>query len=74
MTDKLPQPLIRAIADLETRIQAATPRGRAELQGDLRRLCEKLELGGYEIPERLGNLDAMLTDAAIEAQFDNLPV
>ena len=74
MTDQLPRDLILMMKALEAEIRATLPEARVELQGDLHRLCVRLEHEGYQVPERLRALDALLTDAATEAQFDNLPV
>lgn len=74
MTDKLPADVIRTVSDLEAQIRATPMDARLELQGDLHRLCERLLRDGYEVPQRLMDLDSMLTDALLEAQFDNLPV
>jgi hypothetical protein len=74
MLHGLPQDLSRPIDDIEARIRATPIQDRLELQADLHRLCLRLEREGYEVPERLRNLDQILTDAATEAQFDNMPV
>ena len=74
MTDKLPADVIRTVSDLEALIRATPSTARLELQGDLHRLCERLVRDGYEVPQRLMELDSILTDAMLEAQFDNLPV
>jgi hypothetical protein len=70
----LPTALMRPIDDIEARIRATPPQERLELRADLQRLCQRLERAGYVVPERLRNLDLALGDAAIEAQFDNMPI
>lgn len=74
MTAHLPQDLRDQMMALEAALRATPAAARAELQGDLHRLCHRLTQGGYAVPERLRALDALLTDAATEARFDNLPV
>lgn len=74
MTDQLPADLNQTATELEAAIRAAPPAARIELQADLHRLCERLSREGYVVPDRLRRLDQILTDAVVEAQFDNLPV
>lgn len=74
MTVQLPADLNQSVNELEDAIRATPPAARIELQADLHRLCERLSREGYVVPERLRRLDQILTDAAVEAQFDNLPV
>lgn len=74
MTEQLPKEMLQPITQLEALIRATPENERAQLQGDLHRLCERLEREGYAIPDRLRELDEMLTDGQVETQFDNLPV
>ena len=74
MNTRLPNELSHALADIEARIRTTQPGQRSELQADLHALCSRLEREGFDLPERLRNLDRMLTEAAVEEQFDNLPV
>lgn len=74
MTHKLPDDLTRPLAEIETIIKATPADQLSQLQVDLQALCDRLDYEGYELPERLANLNKMLTDAEVEAQFDNLPV
>lgn len=74
MTELLPEELQHPINELEARVRVTPEKDRAKLQGDLHSLCQKLERAGYAIPDRLRELDEMLTDSQVEAQFDNLPV
>lgn len=74
MTDELPQDLILMMSGLEAQIRATPLAQRVELQADLHRLCERLVRDGYEVPDRLRALDALLTEAAEDGPFDNLPV
>lgn len=74
MTDQLPADLNQTATEFEAAIRAAPPAARIELQADLHRLCEMLSREGHAVPERLRRLDQILTDAVVEAQFDNLPV
>jgi hypothetical protein len=74
MTTPLPNDLMHPLADIEARIRATPPDQCRQLQADLRKLCDRLERRGFDLPERLRNLDRMLTEAAAEDQFDNMPV
>lgn len=74
MPHKLPHDLIHPLAEIEAMIRATPAEARSQLRADLQSLCNRLNREGYELPERLANLNRMLTDAAVEAQFDNLPV
>jgi hypothetical protein len=74
MTNSLPNDLMHPLADIEARIRATPPDQTRQLHADLRRLCDRLESKGFELPERLRSLDRMLTEAAVEEQFDNMPV
>ena len=74
MTDHIPEDLIRSMQQIEAEIRATPLEERVALQGDLHRLCARLQREGYDVPDRLRALDDLLTDAATEAQFDNLPV
>ncbi|MFU8882550.1 MAG: hypothetical protein ACNA7Q_09305 [Rhodobacterales bacterium] len=74
MTTSLPNDLMHPLADIEARIRATPPDQCRQLHADLRRLCDRLEHKGFELPDRLRNLDRMLTEAAVEDQFDNMPV
>lgn len=64
----------RAVADLEARIGTASPAGRVALQPELADLLRRMQEAGVPVPARLRNLDAELTDEAIEDRFDNVPV
>lgn len=59
---------------LEQRISGSTGDQRLELQpefsGVIARLCES----GEQVPLRLKRLEATLSDEAVEARFDNMPV
>jgi hypothetical protein len=74
MTEQLPEEMLQPIHALEALIRATPETERAQLQGDLHRLCERLEREGYVIPARLRELDELLTDSQVESRFDNLPV
>ncbi|MFU8865265.1 MAG: hypothetical protein ACNA7O_15240 [Rhodobacterales bacterium] len=74
MPHKLPHDLIHPLAEIEAMIKATPAAARSQLQADLQSLCNRLDREGYALPERLVNLNRMLTDDEVEAQFDNLPV
>lgn len=74
MSEPLPAGLSQTLAELEAAIRATPPAARRALQADLHRLCDRLSREGHELPERLLALDRSLTEAVVEAQFDNLPV
>ncbi len=74
MTEQLPKEMLQPIKALDALIRATPESERAQLQGDLHRLCERLAREGYAIPDRLRELDELLTDSKVESQFDNLPV
>lgn len=58
-----------------TRKIKAEPESRRHLyQQDLHRMVERALGAGIVLPEAVRQLDEQLTEAAIEAQFDNLPV
>lgn len=59
---------------LESRIAEAGPAKRLELQPELTKVLNRMEADGVVIPRRLRDLDAILTEEAIEARFDNMPV
>ncbi len=74
MPPKLLHDLTHPLAEIEAMIRATPVEARGQLRADLQSLCNRLDREGYDMPERLANLNRMLADAAVEAQFDNLPV
>ena len=44
------------------------------LRGELHALVERARAAGLHVPEAVRELDQRLTDAVIEARFDNMPV
>jgi len=64
----------RAFEALSRRIAALPEADRAACRADLHMLVEKALTAGLHIPEAVRDLDDLLTEAAIEAQFDNLPL
>lgn len=74
MSEPLPADRSQTLAELEAKIRATPPAARCALQPDLHRVCDRLSREGHELPERLRALDRNLTEAVVEAQFDNLPV
>ncbi|MDQ2091382.1 hypothetical protein [Marimonas arenosa] len=64
----------RAFEALSQRIAALPEAERQACRGELHALVERAEAAGLHIPEAVLSLDEQLSDAAIEAQFDNLPL
>ena len=62
------------IDKLLEQIEAAPMERRARFQKDLHVLLQAALRVGVIIPCEVKELDVQLTEAAIEAQFDNLPV
>ncbi|WP_137700014.1 DUF342 domain-containing protein [Marimonas lutisalis] len=65
---------VKALETLESRIEALPDDKRHELQPEIQALVDKMAAEGEQVPDRLRALDERQDDAAIEAQFDNLPV
>lgn len=59
---------------LAARIAKLPEPERQACRPELHALVERAEAAGVPIPEAARQLDEFLSDAAIEAQFDNLPV
>ncbi len=57
-----------------SRIEAAPEERRHLFQSDLHALVERALRAGMALPPKVRELDEQLTEAAIEAQFDNMPV
>jgi len=68
------QEFLERLDALSVLIGKAAPARQHLFQADLHRLAETALAAGVKLPERARLLDEQLTDAAIEAQFDNLPV
>jgi hypothetical protein len=66
--------LDRELEALEQQIAAAKSGSRHLFQPQLHQLIATVSKAGHEVPARLRELDEELTNDAIEAQFDNLPV
>ncbi|MDU8929106.1 hypothetical protein RXV86_17060 [Alisedimentitalea sp. MJ-SS2] len=66
--------VIRAFEALSEKIEALPVTRRQECQAELHALIEKAEALGVKLPSVARDLDDELTEAAIEAQFDNMPV
>lgn len=60
--------------DLEKRIAGCTLEQRIELQPELSGILERMKAHGETAPVRLKRLEASLSDEAVEARFDNMPV
>ncbi|KAA0920267.1 hypothetical protein FLO80_03895 [Aquicoccus porphyridii] len=66
--------LNQALEALERRIENLPDEKYRLVQKDLHNLVECMLKAGLEPPERVIHLEKALMDAAIEAQFDNMPV
>lgn len=66
--------LLKTAERLEQRIAAAGDSGRLALQPEFSDLLHRMRLSGVTVPARLWSLDAALTEEAIEARFDNMPL
>ena len=66
--------VIRAFKALTAKIESLPVERRQECQEELHALIERAEVLGIQLPHEARDLDDELTDAAIEAQFDNMPV
>ncbi len=64
----------RVFESLSRRIEAAPLERQHLFQSDLHRIVERALRAGLKLPEGVRTLDDKLTEAAIEAQFDNMPV
>lgn len=66
--------LMKQAEDLEREISRCDQDRRLALQPEFARTLALLSAGGERVPARLKQLDSVLTDEAVEAQFDNMPV
>jgi len=66
--------LISQAETLERRISAAEPDQRLALQPQFSKVLARLQSRGCPVPQRLRKLDNALTEEAVEARFDNMPV
>ncbi len=64
----------QALETLEARIARLPNEQCHVVQKELHDLIERMLGAGLKPPERVRRLDDMLTEGAIEAQFDNMPV
>ncbi|OUS22149.1 hypothetical protein DI396_13410 [Litorivita pollutaquae] len=62
------------IETLEAAVEAADAQTRVALQSKVHALVCEMRRQGVEVPAHLSHIDCELTDEAVEAQFDNLPV
>lgn len=66
--------LSEEMTQLHRQILATAEDTRYLLQPRLSGLINRMKAQGHEIPKDIRNLHDELTEAAIEAQFDNMPV
>ena len=66
--------VILAFEALSQKIEALPATRRQDCQAELHALIERAETLGIKLPAVARQLDDELTEAAIEAQFDNMPV
>ncbi|GAA6187523.1 hypothetical protein [Litorivita sp. NS0012-18] len=62
------------IEALEAAVAAADGKTRVALQQKVHALVLEMKRHGVPVPAHLSHIDCELTDEAVEAQFDNLPV
>lgn len=62
------------LGELSRRIAALPEAERVACRPELHALIERAEAAGLHLPEAARALDEELSDEAIEAQFDNLPL
>ncbi|WP_146344075.1 hypothetical protein [Falsiphaeobacter marinintestinus] len=60
--------------ELEQRIAGCTMEQRIALQPEFSELLNRMTAEGETAPLRLKRLEASLSDEAVEARFDNMPV
>lgn len=68
------QTFLDLIQKLETEIAQASDDVRHEIQAELHKTVEKMRLAGFDIPQRLQDLDARAVEEEIEDRFDNMPL
>jgi len=59
---------------LHERIRQTDPKDRYKLQPRLAELVEEMDIAGKPVPAEIRDLCEELTNEAIEARFDNMPV
>ena len=71
----MPKAELRQLADrLQSQADAASLEHRLRLLPEVNRVVIQFKAQGMEVPKRLSALNDELTQDAIEARFDNLPV
>lgn len=68
------QKLVSEAEALEQKLAGACANRRLELQPQFSKVIARLTDEGHQVPQRLRRLDAALTQEAVEAQFDNMPI
>jgi hypothetical protein len=66
--------LVPMIEELEQAALSCPADARDEVRKRVHAMIARLEAEGHHVPQRLYELDEMLTDASVEDAFDNLPV
>ncbi|MFD1508671.1 hypothetical protein [Lacimonas salitolerans] len=66
--------LVPMIEELEQAVAVCSDEMRDEVQARLHVMMAKLRAEGTPVPQRLRDLDQILTDAAAEDRFDNMPI
>ena len=59
---------------LERQLDTACADQRLSLQPQISAVVARMEETGHAVPQRLRRLEAALTDEAVEAKFDNMPI
>lgn len=68
------QDLMAVATQMEQEIMGATSDQRLELQPKFSETIARMQNRGLRVPLRLKRLEATLSDEAVEAKFDNMPV
>ncbi|SDN37993.1 hypothetical protein SAMN05216196_101342 [Lutimaribacter pacificus] len=66
--------LVPMIEELEQAAMACAPEAREEVRKRLHSMIAQLRAEGHPVPQRLRDVDEMLTDASVEDRFDNMPL
>ncbi|MGE4326979.1 MAG: hypothetical protein AB7E21_12875 [Pseudodonghicola sp.] len=66
--------LVQAAERLEKNLTGACAKTRLRLQPEFSQVLSRLQEKGQDVPTRLRRLERALTDEALEAQFDNMPI
>jgi hypothetical protein len=66
--------LVQVAERLEKNLTGACPTTRLRLQPEFTRVLGRLKETGQDVPARMRRLERALSDEALEARFDNMPI